>query len=466
MIRNSVQPGAHHLAELPPPMSDALMLLSAWVEDKVRLHTLPGVGIGIVHGGRLCWTGTFGAPAPAGPQTPFTDRTPFRIASISKVFTATALMKLREAGALDLHRPLSSYLPWFPERPGRPGDEPLTVWHLLTHTAALPRESGHSYWTDNEFPTREQLRTAAAAIPPVFPPGQQFKYSNFGLALAGEIVEAVTDRSYEQYLTEEIFQPLELSDTRVTHPGAIADSIFPGYALRDAKTGTRSRLPYTDCRAISPAASLSSTVADLAKLIAFHLDRSNDSLLSPASKELMQRAHWVNPDWLSGRGLGFALRRVGTDTLIGHQGWLPGHRSELSFIPGLDFGIVAFVATNDLNPSYFVEQALHILRPAVVSLNGAAAAVDRAAAAPYLGRYRNAWGETAIAIRDGQLLMLNLADPDPILTALTLTAEGVDRFRLSSPYGGWQIGELALFERDAAGRVQSLRLGDTYTYPV
>ena len=106
-----------------------------------------------------------------------TPQTKFRMASHSKLFTATAVMQLRERGKLRLDDPVSKYLPWFAVKSAEPDDPPITIEELLTHSSGLPREAG-AHWTTYEFPTTEQLRKLMAERRAPFSPEVRWKYSN------------------------------------------------------------------------------------------------------------------------------------------------------------------------------------------------------------------------------------------------------------------------------------------------
>ena len=118
-----------------------------------------------------------------------TAETKFRMASHSKLFTATAIMQLREQGKLRLDDPVVQYLPWFKVKPAEPDDPPITIEELLTHRSGLPREAD-AHWTTLDFPTAEEFRNLMPERQAAFSPEVRWKYSNLAYTLAGMIVEA------------------------------------------------------------------------------------------------------------------------------------------------------------------------------------------------------------------------------------------------------------------------------------
>src|SRR5262249_7668837 len=132
---------------------------------------------------------------------PATPDTLYRIASITKLFTSTAIMQLRDGGKLRLDDPLTQHVPWFKIGQAFPEAPPITIQHLLTHTAGLPREAGSAYWTDNNFPTAEDARRRVPELSTALPTETSWKYSNFGLALAGEVVAAASGQPFEEYVS-------------------------------------------------------------------------------------------------------------------------------------------------------------------------------------------------------------------------------------------------------------------------
>ena len=118
-------------------IQEELKLFDIWVKSQIVDREQPGLSVGIIHNGELIWDKSYGL-ADVEHSVPATSKTLYRIASISKTFTATAILQLRDAGKIELKDPIRNYLPWF-EIEGE-HSRPITIWHLLTHTSGLPRE--------------------------------------------------------------------------------------------------------------------------------------------------------------------------------------------------------------------------------------------------------------------------------------------------------------------------------------
>ncbi len=156
-----------------------------------------------------------------------TPQTKFRMASHSKLFTATAVMQLREQGKLRLDDPVSKYLPWFQVKTADSDDPPITIEELLTHSSGLPREAG-SHWTTFEFPTTEQLRGLMAERQAPFSPEVRWKYSNLAFSIAGMVIEAVSGQKWADYVQQNIYKPLGMTSSSVDQNVAASPSATAG----------------------------------------------------------------------------------------------------------------------------------------------------------------------------------------------------------------------------------------------
>jgi D-alanyl-D-alanine carboxypeptidase len=141
-----------------PELRAALDLLTAWIEYRLAYLSLPSMAVAVVHDQELLWSRAFGHADVEG-GIPATPTTRYRIGSVTKLFTATAVMQLRDAGALKLDDPVATHLPWFKiGREREHGEAQLTLRQLLSHTSGLPREAAFPYWDTLEFPPMADVR--------------------------------------------------------------------------------------------------------------------------------------------------------------------------------------------------------------------------------------------------------------------------------------------------------------------
>ena len=190
-----------------PEVADALEVLDLWIEQQVTHRNLPGLSIAIVFDQEIVWAKGYGY-SDVEQKIPATPSTVYRIGSVTKLFTSTAILQLRDQGKLRLDDPVSLYLPWFRIRNPFPDAPEITFRHLLTHTSGLPREAAFPYWTDHVFPTREALAAAVPGQDAVDAPETTYHYSNLGMSLLGEVVTEVSGQPWADYVQEKILQPL------------------------------------------------------------------------------------------------------------------------------------------------------------------------------------------------------------------------------------------------------------------
>jgi CubicO group peptidase (beta-lactamase class C family) len=452
-------------------VASSIRLLEAWVESQMAYRGLPGLSIAIVHDQDIVWSRGFGH-ADRERKIAATPATIYRIASISKLFTSTAVMQLRDQGKLKLDDPVSKHLPWFKLKNAKAEDAPITIRHLLTHTAGLPRESPFPYWSDFQFPTRAQMIEAFAKQETVYPPETEWKYSNLGLAIAGEIVATVSGESFEGYIQKHILGPLQMRSTSVVLPEADRPRLAIGYGRR-LPDGSRALRPFTDAKAITPAANLSSTVEDLARFVALQMrdgPAGNTQILKGSTLREMQRVHWLMPDWKSGRGLGFHIIHRETGDLVGHGGWVAGYQTAVYFRPRDKIAVIALTNADDGRPypglpGSVVDRAFQWVAPAIA----------RAASPPketkprpewqkYAGKYRNPWGDSEVLVYGGELVLINPTDEDPSgeMAVLVPVKEHIFRIKGGSPSG--PHGELVVFEMKN-GKVVRVKIGENFAEP-
>lgn len=328
----------------------------AQIEEILGRRPAVGLAVGVVHDGQLVFFHGHGS-ADVAAQAPVTERTVFRIASVTKVFTATAVMQLRERGLVDLDAPASDYLRAYELIPAAAEHRPATLRHLLTHTAGAPEvlhlaDLFHPSW--GPFGDRPAVPSVEPGEPLpslteyyreglglVTEPGTVFSYSNHGFATLGQIVEDVSGQSLGSYFQEHLFEPLGMIGTvygRVEPAGA---QRAIGYVV-----GSSGPVPIADRDWISGGASnISSTTLDMARFVGALLaggTMEHGSILRPATLTTMFEAHYRPDPRLPGMGLGFFRGECDGHRVVEHSGTLPGFHSHLLAAPDAGIGVVAF----------------------------------------------------------------------------------------------------------------------------
>jgi D-alanyl-D-alanine carboxypeptidase len=450
-----------------PEVVGNIKLLEAWIQSQMAYRGLPGMSIGIVYDQNLIWTKGFGY-ADVAKKVPVTPATIYRMASVTKTFTATAIMQLRDAGKLSLDDPVAKHLPWFSIKNPFADAPAITIRHLLTHTSGLPREAAYPYWTDSHFPTIEQIQGTLPNQEVVFAPETQWKYSNLALALGGEIVAKVSGEPYEVYVRRHILEPLGMSHSTVLFPVDDISRLAVAYGRR-MPDGKREIRPEMDCKGISPAANLSSTVEDLARYVAFQMgDGKVDGklILKANTLQEMHRVHWLLPDWKSGWGIGFAVNRKENRTIVGHGGSLAGYRTQISFCPEEKVGIIVLTNADDGNPEFYVDRIISLLAPAVKKAATPPPVVAKADSDwnNYVGTYRDPWSDSEVVVVNGELVMIDPTANDPMESILKLVPAGKNKFKIAAEkfnYG--EIGEFVTFEIGGDGKAVRMKVGENYT---
>lgn len=340
-------------SHLPAAMLDALD--TAFTEFAAR-ENVPGAAWGLVVDGRLVHAGSTGLRQ-LGTDTPVGPDTVFRIASMTKSFTAVAILQLRDAGKLSLDDPVERFLPELRDLPYPTSDSPrITLRQLLTHSGGFPEDNP---WGDRQLDLPEESFTEllTQGVPFSTAPGTEYEYSNVGFALLGRVVSRVSGMGYADYVQRHILEPLGMRSTTL-EPASVPDSQrSEGYRFEDGVHSVESQPAHG---AFGAMGGMLSSVEDLARYVgmftaAFPARDGEETLpLSRASLREMQqiwrsRSARVTRDAegqtvLFAGGYGYGLRswqdcRFGQ--IAGHTGGLPGFGSQMRWLPEYGIGLVA-----------------------------------------------------------------------------------------------------------------------------
>ena len=294
--------------------------LERLVATEQREKRLPSLAAAVLRDGELVWETAVGV-ADVESALEATPDTQYRIGSITKTFTAVAIMQLRDAGKLDLEDTLDRHVEGTAHRP--------TIRRLLSHASGLQRETQDDSWLTLRFAPPEELLETLAQAEMVLPSGARFHYSNLAYALLGIVVERVSGLPYMDYVRTRLFEPVGL--TRMSfEPEPPAAK---GYLAQPYADGVWDTVG-VETGAWASAGQLWGTAGDICRWGAF-LAEPDESVLAKASAEEMRTVQAIadHERWLSGYGLGLELRRDGERILAGHGGSMPGFIARLYFSP-------------------------------------------------------------------------------------------------------------------------------------
>jgi CubicO group peptidase (beta-lactamase class C family) len=447
-------------------------LLDACVPATMARAGVPGVGVGVRIGSEDLAVG-YGVTSVEDPL-PVHDQTLFQIGSVSKMFTATAIMALVERGQLTLDDPVRLHLPAF-RLTARGVAEQVTVRHLLTHTAGFAGDwfLAHPPELGEGDDVLGRLVVRLADVPQLFAPGTNWSYNNAGFSLAGRIVEMVTGQSYGAALRSLVLGPLGLERTFVSADEAITYRVAAPHGSKEAPPRLLRRAGWQPgwqlARTDVPIGGLIASARDLLIWARFHLGHAGAvAPLLPTTVAAMQVPLARAGCFADHVGVAWMLREVSGRRLVFHGGLTTGYATGFTLVPDADLAIIVLANATPGGTWLGRELTRLILRETI--------GVDDAPPAPvpdlggdgreYTGRYDNPFAVQEVAPGEtaGELLLRHSAHlpepgrwapppPGPIRLAFYASDHVV---ALAPPDQAGLRGE---FGRDAGGRVAWLRWG-------
>lgn len=427
--------------------------LNGYMARVMKAFRVPGVGLAIVHDGRVIMAEGFGV-LKMGESTPVNEKTLFCIASNSKAFTATAIALLVEEGKIRWDVPVINYLPWFQLWDPYVTRE-LTVRDLLVHRSGLGLGAGDLLWWPASNYTRKEIARRLRFIPPATSFRSAYAYDNVLYLVAGEVIEAVSGQTWEDFVSARILKRVGMTGSSVTLSTV---SKAANFATPHAEIeGVVRPVKAFDSNNTNPAGGICSNAEDMAKWLLVQLNEgrlSDGSRLfsERSSRELMtivtpmpigdppEELHAQRMDF-RGYGLGFGIHDYRGKKVVTHTGGLPGFLSKLTMIPELELGVM--VITNQESGAAFNAITYHILdyylgvpeidwmdaylkfrkrqKAAIAESEKKAASARDASSSPslplerYAGIYNDAWyGNIEILNENGKLVMRFTQSPSLI----------------------------------------------------
>ena len=323
----------------------------------VQRQNMPGAAMGIIVDGELVWMKTTGVRETTD-KSPVTPDTVFRIASMTKSFTAMAILKLRDEGKLSLDDPVARYIPPFADLPYPTKDSPaITIRHLLTHSEGFPEDNP---WGDRQLAQTDETVRAwlRSGVPFSTAPGTAFEYSNYGFGLLGQIITKVSGREYADYVRDNILRPLGMNSSTFEMSAVPKEQIALGYRWEDSAWKPEPILAHGSFGAMG---GLWTSTRDLARYVAFLMsaypprdEEDRGPIKRSSAREMQQvgrfqpggafRGSVDGPLQLNAGGYGYGLG-VSQDCRfahsVSHGGGLPGYGSLMRWLPEYGVGLIA-----------------------------------------------------------------------------------------------------------------------------
>ncbi len=372
--------------------------LDELVRQQMERWQVPGLAIGLYQDGHVETAAHGVANVETGCAV--TPGTLFQIGSISKVFTATLVMTLAEAGKLDLDAPVVGYVPELPlvDETAR---RTITLRHLLTHMAGFYGDRFDDHGDGDDALARAVA--AFADLPQQTAPGELWTYCNAGFDLAGRAVERVLGVPFERAMRERVFAPLGLERTTYFAKEAIRHAVAVGH-IQDTSGTTQVADPWPIPRRSNPAGGISSSVEELLRFAACHLNDGEvdgKRMLSPAAARAMRTVQ-VQADYGRWWGLGWSLRQIAGVTVVEHNGATNGFMARLTLVPERQFAIAVLTNGEYGSPAHGAIAAAALER--LLGLRAdppARLELSPEQLARFAGRYRHGLADLTLTVEGG-----------------------------------------------------------------
>ncbi len=397
------------VADAPrPDYTPAVEALERFIRHEMADKELPALSIALVDDQRTVWAKGFGFADPDG-RVPATNRTVYRVGSVSKLFTDIAILQLVEQGKLELDAPVSRYLPEF--RPRNPFGTPVTLRQLMAHRSGLVREPPIGSYFDPGQPTLAHSIASLNVTALIYAPGARTKYSNAGIAAVGYALERVQGEPFAQALQHAVLDPLGMAHSSFESTPQIRKHLAK--ASMWTVDGRVFQAPTFEL-GIAPAGSLYATVTDLGRFLSalFAGGRGrNGPLLRPATLEQMWTPQFAEPEGKPRYGIGFRLNELDGRRSVGHDGAIYGFATSLQALPDDRLGVVVVTTKDAANAvtgriaSYALLSMLAVRQHRPVQPPEITSPVAPAAAKKMAGRYGRSEKSVELTASAGRLSM-------------------------------------------------------------
>jgi serine beta-lactamase-like protein LACTB, mitochondrial len=318
-------------------------------------NSVPGISVAVVQNGELVWSSGFGM-ADLENFVPATASTLFRLGSISKPITATAILQLSERGKLDLDAEVQKYCPAFPKK-----EWPITTRELLGHLGGIRHYNpdGKGDIPDDSakhFASMEESLQIFANDPLLAKPGTKFHYSTYGYTLLGCVLEGAVSEKYVDYVKENVFEPAGMGETQADNFFAVIQHRSRWY--HKDKAGVVQNAGVLDSSYKIPGGGLISSADDMAH---FEIAILANKLLKPATRELMWTPQKAADGSQNGYALGWGTQKKYGLALVEHTGGQQGTSTSIILVPERRAGIVVLANMDNVDSAALSTEILKIV---------------------------------------------------------------------------------------------------------
>ena len=442
---------------------EAFKLIEVWLETQKDFENIPSISAMVINDQNILWSGSFGH-SNVLEKTSSNVSTTNSICSITKSFTAVAIMKLVDQGKINLDDKVKDVLPFY--KPKSTLNNDVTIRSLLSHSSGLPGNSGHSYYTGPDFiyPSKTEFRSIFKKMKFKNKVGVDLNYSNVGYALLGEIIEHTTKMTYEIFLKNEVFDPLKMDNTYMSYKAKFKKGNQAiGYTALN-RNRTRNQVNLFETKSMQPAMGLWTNLIDLAKYASWQFrlqDAQKSEILNPETLQKMHSVQATSKDKRTTWGLGFeVIKDAKGNDWVSHGGTCPGFVSLLQLNKTTKMGYGILINANRSRTFKYINGIKQILNKVKnidkkstnkeINLND------------YSGYYNmNPWNSLMyVSTWGNDLVMLQLPENSPKYGMQFLKHIKGDTFRFIKKNG--ELGDEIVFQKDAKGKVFRFFEGGNY----
>lgn len=337
------------------PTPANLDAVDEYITTEMKELGIPGAALVIVEGDQIVHLKAFGVADATG--RPVTPQSPFFTGSTGKSFTALAIMQLVEAGKIELDEPAQTYLPWFRVADAN-ASKTITVRQLLNMNSGIPQSIGQEQIADFDLSDSaiENNVRALANIELSAAPGERFEYSNANYVTLGMIIQVVSGQSYEDYIDEHIFKPLDMHNSYTSKAEAQKNGLVLGYQNWFGIPVASPNLPFS--RGSLPAGQLNMSMEDFGHYLIAQLNGGSYqgiSVLSPTGIAVLHHPNVPMEDPTHFYGMGWEIQHFQEVEVIRHNGQVPGYTTDMFLVPQKHIAIA--VSMNTYSPMLGVRVA-------------------------------------------------------------------------------------------------------------